>query len=65
MSDERSPYETGVCPACGEQVAFARIDVTLAAGPVEYISGRWMCRTVGCRYGLPATMTTDDTTEAR
>src|SRR5690242_12489584 len=50
---ELSPYETGVCPGCGQPVVMAQCDVTVAGGPVERIDGRWMCRTIGCKYGEP------------
>jgi len=52
--NERSPYETGVCPGCGERVEFQQLDVSQPGGPVEKVSGRWQCRTPGCKYGEPA-----------
>ena len=53
MSDEMSPYETGVCPSCGQRVQFQELDITKPGGYRETISGRWQCRTVGCKYGEP------------
>lgn len=55
MSDETmTPYQTGVCPACEQPVTFQELDSTQPGGYRETVSGRWICRTIGCKYGEPA-----------
>ena len=52
------PYETGVCPECGRLVEIEWVDATAPGGYVDRVPGRWLCRTVGCKYGEPASTIT-------
>jgi len=58
VSDEQSPYDTELCPECKQHVEFAWHDVSKPEGYSERVKGRWLCRTVGCKYGEPATTIT-------